>query len=62
MKGIAKPFEKISRFFALILIFGFIAIASIGGCSNNNSGGDNTGGSDNGDDLGNALITMPRSP
>ena len=58
MKGIAKPFEKISRFFALILIFGFIAIASIGGCSNNNSGGDNTGGSDNGDDLGDALITI----
>jgi len=52
MKSITKMSVNFSRFFALILILGFIAIGSIGGCNNNNSGGDNGGG------LGDTLTTI----
>jgi len=58
MKNITKVFKNFSRFFVLVLIFGFIAIGSIGGCNNNNSGSNNQGGSDNGDDLGAILMNI----
>jgi hypothetical protein len=51
MKNIAKQFKNCSKFFGLILIFGFIAMGSIGGCNNNS-------GSDNGDDLGSGITTI----
>lgn len=58
MKNITKVFKNFSRFFVLVLIFGFITIGSIGGCNNNNSGSNNTGGSDNGDGLGAVLMNI----
>jgi len=58
MKNITKVFKNFSRFFVLVLIFGFITIGSIGGCNNNNSGSNNTGGSDNGDGLSAVLMNI----
>ena len=55
MKSITKQFKNYSRYFALILILGFIAIGSTGGCNNNNSG---TGGNDNGGGLGSTATFM----
>ncbi len=55
MKSTTKQFKNYSRYFGLILIFGFIAIGSIGGCNNNNSG---TGGNDNGGGLGSGLTAI----
>jgi len=39
MNRMIKSYYSLTRCLGLVLIFGFIAIGAIGGCSNNNGGG-----------------------
>jgi hypothetical protein len=60
MQNFTKTFGNISRLLSIILIIGFISLGTVGGCSDNNSGGDNpgSGDGDGGGGLGGGLTAI----